>query len=73
MTPKALDVGAQLVERTLGCSIVDVHVGDRRQVDLGALELSDGGPQDLALLAYGSLRGELDDGVAHAPKLGGRV
>jgi hypothetical protein len=73
MAPKALDVGAQLIDGALGVVIVKVHIGNRGEVNLGALELADGGPHDLAPLTRGSLIGELDDGVAHGLKLGQRV
>jgi hypothetical protein len=68
-----VQVRPQLVERSLGRSIVQSHVSDSGQVDVGPFELTDCGSNDLALFAFDSLRRHLDDRVAHKTKLGRRV
>jgi len=67
---QALDLDSQLIEQPQRRRFVQVHIGNRGQVDLGPLELANGRPQDLTLLAWGPLRVELDDGAAHGLKLG---
>ena len=73
VAPQAVEIRSQLAEGPFRVTITEVHERDRGQVDLGPLELADRRPQDLSTLSNGSLIGELDDGVAHVPKLGGRV
>jgi hypothetical protein len=68
-----VQVRPQLVERSLGRSIVQSHMGDSGQVDVGPFELTDCGSKDLPLFAFDSLRRHLDDRVAHKTKLGRRV
>jgi hypothetical protein len=66
-----LDIRAELSDCTLGRTVVELHVGNRGQVDLGAIELADCRPEDLPLLVGRPLFGELKDGVAHDSTLGG--
>ena len=73
MSPEGVEIHPQLAERSLRGTVVDVHIPNRGQIDVGTLELADCGPQDLASLAGGSVLGELDDGVAHVSKLGRAV
>src|ERR1700681_1089331 len=70
MPSKALDVGAQLVDGLPCTSVVQTHVGDGSDVDLGPIQLSHRGAQHLASFVGGPRFGELKDGVAHASKLG---
>jgi hypothetical protein len=68
---EGFEVGAEPADRPLGGTIVDVQVGDGGQVDLGAVELPDGCPEDLAPLIRVPAGRELKDGAAHDPKLRG--
>src|SRR5258708_4329072 len=63
------EVAAHLVESLLGFPVSKVHVGDRGQVEVGALELAHGRTQDLAPLVGGPRLRKLEDGVAHLFKL----
>ena len=65
-----IQLGAQLGERPAGHRIAEVHVGDRGEVDLGALQLTEGCPQNLPVLVRGALVGHSKDRVAHESKLG---
>jgi hypothetical protein len=47
---EGVDVGTELADRPVGRTVVDVHVLDGREVDLGAVELPDGRPEDLTPL-----------------------
>jgi hypothetical protein len=38
VTFEGVDVGTELADRPLGRTVVDVHVRDGREVDLGAVE-----------------------------------
>jgi hypothetical protein len=73
VAPQSVEIRAQLANRPLDSTIVQVHVPHRRHVNFGALDLADGCPEDLALLASGSSFRELDDGVTHASTLGRRA
>jgi hypothetical protein len=73
VSPQRVEVRAQLADGPLGGSIVQVHVRHSRQVNLGAFDLADGCPEDLALLACGSLCRQLQNGIAHESKLGRQV
>jgi len=50
VTFEGVDVGTELADRSLGRTVVDVHVRDGREVDLGAVKLPDGRAEDLAPL-----------------------
>src|SRR5229473_7141834 len=69
VAPQTLDVGAELIERTRGLPVVQVHVSDGGEIDLSAFELAHGGAQDLAPLAGGPRFRKLEDRVAHDFKL----
>ncbi len=71
MPLEPVDIRAELSDCTLGRTVVELHVGHRGQVNLGAIELADCRPEDLPLLAGRPLFRELKDGVAHDSTLGG--
>ena len=73
MSLETLDIRVQLPDGALRGPVVQLHVSHRGQVDLSAVELADGRPQDPALLAGRSLFRKLKDRVAHESKLGGRL
>ncbi|HTE83512.1 MAG TPA: hypothetical protein VK821_02155 [Dehalococcoidia bacterium] len=50
MTFEGFDISTELADRSLCWTVVDVHIGDGREVDLGPVELPNGCPEDLALL-----------------------
>jgi hypothetical protein len=66
VAPEALKVRAHIPQQALHGGVAEVHVRDRRNVDVCPLELADGGSKHAALLARGPLLGHLKDGVAHA-------
>jgi hypothetical protein len=73
VSPEAFEIGAKLVERPPSRVVVQLHVGHRRQVKVGAFELADRCPRDLAPFVGGPDSRQLNDGVAHDFNLGGRL
>jgi hypothetical protein len=57
VSSETVQVCTQLADRPLNGAIVQGHVRDRRHIDLGAFDLTDGCPKDLALFAPCSMCG----------------
>ena len=70
---EGLEIGSEPADRPLGSPVVDVHVTDGGQVDLGAIELADSRPKYLPPLIRAPAGRELKDGAAHDPNLRGRL
>ena len=73
MAPQSVEVSAQLTDDPLGGPIVQLHVGDRRHVRLGTLDLTDGCAEHLTVFPCSPPSRQLDDCVAHVSNVGGRL